>query len=188
VNGDAFADVIVGADYYHNGQQAEGGGFVYYGNSAGRRARPRQLRSDGSSRPVQPWGTSWSGDRFSAQLTNTSPGGRQRVKLQVEACPNATAFGDPACSTATSPSWTDVTTISTGVTLTQAMTGLGSGTLYRWRARTLYAPYSITRPGITAPSNPMHGPWRRLSGQGLEADVRVLDSDLIFADGFEAGP
>ena len=43
----------------------------------------------------------------------------------------------------------------------------------------------MTQAGITPAPNPQHGPWRRLSGQALEADVRILDPDLIFADGFE---
>jgi hypothetical protein len=108
------------------------------------------------------------------------------VRLQVQACPQGVAFGDAACATATSPAWTDVTTLSAGVTLTQPLAGLAARTLHRWRARTLYATYSATQPGVTAPPSPAHGPWRRLLGQGQEADVRTVDLDLIFADGFEA--
>jgi hypothetical protein len=35
VNGDGLADVIVGANYYTNGQNSEGAAFLYYGNLAG---------------------------------------------------------------------------------------------------------------------------------------------------------
>jgi hypothetical protein len=35
VNGDGFADVIVGADYYDNGQTDEGAAFIYHGSSSG---------------------------------------------------------------------------------------------------------------------------------------------------------
>ncbi|MBS1519259.1 MAG: FG-GAP repeat protein [Bacteroidetes bacterium] len=35
VNGDGYSDVIVGARYYTNGQQSEGGAFVYYGSETG---------------------------------------------------------------------------------------------------------------------------------------------------------
>jgi hypothetical protein len=63
------------------------------------------------------------------------------------------------------------------VTLTQTLAGLAEGTLYRWRARVLYAPYSVTQSGITAPPNPAHGPWRRLFGQALEGDVRISSED-----------
>ena len=35
VNGDGFADVIVGAPFYDNGQPLEGRVFVYHGSAAG---------------------------------------------------------------------------------------------------------------------------------------------------------
>ena len=35
VNGDGYADVIVGAHYYDNGEPAEGRAFVYYGSASG---------------------------------------------------------------------------------------------------------------------------------------------------------
>ncbi|MEW5988264.1 MAG: integrin alpha [Chloroflexota bacterium] len=37
VNGDGYADVIVGATYYDNGQSDEGGAFVYHGSDTGLR-------------------------------------------------------------------------------------------------------------------------------------------------------
>jgi hypothetical protein len=66
-----------------------------------------------------------------------------------------------------------------------AISGLTDGALYRWRARLLYAPSSVTQPGITAPPKPAHGPWRRVGAQSFEGDIRVgLDSDL---DGLRDG-
>jgi hypothetical protein len=38
----------------------------------------------------------------------------------------------------------------------------------------LHAPFSVTEPGIDAPPNPAHGPWRRVSGQAVEADIRTV--------------
>jgi hypothetical protein len=85
-----------------------------------------------------------------------------------------------SCVIHQSGSWTDVTATPGGVVLTETPTGLTEGTLYRWRARVLYAPFSITETGITEPPNPAHGPWRRLSGQADEADIRVLpEPDLV---------
>jgi transposase len=71
---------------------------------------------------------------------------------------------------------------SSGQALSQfaAARGLKAGRLSRWARRL------GRRAGVTAPPNPAHGPWRRLFGQGEEADVRTVDLDLIFADGFEA--
>ena len=40
VNGDGYADVIVGAPYYDNGQVDEGRAFVYHGSAAGLSAAP----------------------------------------------------------------------------------------------------------------------------------------------------
>jgi len=40
VNGDGFGDVIVGAPHYHNGQNMEGGAFVYHGSATGLKPLP----------------------------------------------------------------------------------------------------------------------------------------------------
>ena len=40
VNGDGYADVIVGAPDYDNGQTDEGRAFVYLGSAAGLACRP----------------------------------------------------------------------------------------------------------------------------------------------------
>jgi hypothetical protein len=132
------------------------------------------MRGNGSGVPVQPWGFSYAGRRFEAQLRATDPMGRGRVKLQVEACPSGAPFGDAACLTDTAADWTDLTTATSGVTLTEIVTGLDPGTLYRWRARVLYAHQTVTASGINPPLHPAHGPWRRLMGQAVEADLRTL--------------
>jgi hypothetical protein len=138
------------------------------------------MRGDGSGVPVQPWGLSHAGGGFEVQMRATDPMGRGRVKLQVEACPPGTPYGDAACLVDTAAAWTDVTTATSGVTLTETVTGLNPDTLYRWRARVLYAPLHVTESGITPPPNPAHGPWRRLMGQAVEADLRTQLSWEIF--------
>jgi hypothetical protein len=67
-----------------------------------------------------------------------------------------------------------VTATPGGVPLSTTVSGLTAETLYRWRARVLYAPFGVTETGITPPPNPAHGPWRRVSAQAVEADVRTL--------------
>lgn len=167
VNGDGFADVIVGVFSYDNGQTDEGAALVYHGNSDGRPVLAGQFRGNGDTTPVQPWGISYDSDDFQVQMIATHPDGLGRVKLEVEYCGPGVPFGDVSCGTVISSTWTD-TTLS-GVNLTETISGLTADTLYRWRARVLYAPYT----GITSPINPAHGPWRRLSGQNSEADIRV---------------
>jgi hypothetical protein len=182
VNGDGYADVIAGAPYYDTTQGSHGAAFLFLGNGGGRPVLAQQLRGDTSSQPVQPWGRSYDRDAFKVSLRGTHPEGRGRVKLEVEHCQAGLAFGDPGCGVHVGESWTDVTPSSEGVTLIETIGGLASGALYRWRARVLHAPYSVSESGVTAPAHPAHGPWRRLSAQAGEADLRVLgpacDDDL----------
>jgi hypothetical protein len=66
-----------------------------------------------------------------------------------------------------------VTATASGIVLATNVSGLQGETLYRWRTRVLYAPYTVLRTGITPPPNPAHGPWRRFQAQAFEADVRT---------------
>jgi len=169
VNGDGYADVVVGARDYPNGN-AQGRAYVYLGGE-GRPVLAHQERVDGSGTLVQPWGLSHNRDTFQVQMLATDPMGRGRVKLQVQACPPGVPFGGVNCLERTSAIWADVGTTTRGITLTTSITGLADNTLYRWRARVLYAPYHVDL--VAPPPNPAHGPWRRLFGQGLEADLRA---------------
>jgi len=191
VNGDGYADVIVGARHYDAGQNNEGAAFVFLGNGDGdgRPVVARQLRGDASGTPAHPWGGSYSADAFEVRVRATHPEGRGRVKLEVETCEAGLAFGDVSCASQTAASWSDVTATSGGVELGENISGLTEDMLYRWRARVLYAPYSVTEAGITSPPNPAHGPWRRLMGQAEEADLRTnqdTDGDGLI-DLFETG-
>ena len=186
VNGDGFADVIVGARFYDNGQTNEGAAFVYFGTARGRLVLASQYRGDGSS-PVQPWGLSQQADGFVVSLEATSPRGRERARLQLEACPNGAPFGSLLCNVYTATTWTDLGTNPLGSTLVLPATGLTVDRVYHWRARVQYAALRVTAPGIVAPPNPATGPWRRLQANADVADIRTNTppSPLIFADGFE---
>jgi hypothetical protein len=181
VDGDGYADVIVGAPGYDAGQSEEGAAFVFRGNGlgGGRPVLARQHRGDGSGTPVQPWGRSndappsEGADTFQVGMRATHPEGRGRVKLEVEYCPAGQPFGDVSCGSQVGSSWNDSTATPGGVTLTETVSGLSEWELYRWRARVLYAPYSVKNSGITPPPNPAHGPWRRISAQAEEADILI---------------
>jgi hypothetical protein len=183
VNGDGYADVIVGATDYDAGETDEGAAFLFLGNAsaAGRPVVTRQLRGVAGSIPVEPWGASFAVDRFKFQMAATHPMGRERVKLESEICPPGVAFGDPSCSSQRSPSWIDVSPTPGGVLLSETISGLTENSLYRWRARVLYAPLSVTEVEITPPPNPAHGPWRRVSAQSVEADVRTIPEPGMLA-------
>jgi hypothetical protein len=55
VNGDGFSDVIIGADYYANGQDYEGGAFVYHGSGAGLGAAGTPGNADWSYESDRVW-------------------------------------------------------------------------------------------------------------------------------------
>jgi hypothetical protein len=167
VDGDGYADVIVGAPGYEGGRA-----YVYAGGSetAARPQLVRQLTGDGL--PVQKWGLSYSSDRFRVAAVSVDADGRKRVKLEVENCPWGVPFGSVSCTKAVSPTWMDTGAHPNGASFDELLTSVPGG-LRKWRARTLVAPFNVTKPGITAPPKPAHGPWRRFQAQVGEADVRV---------------
>jgi FG-GAP repeat len=175
LDGDGFADVIVGAPALDSGQTDEGAAFLFNGGG-GLPARLNLVRQQSgipAAALVQPWGMSLASDRFRVSAKAIDAGGRQRVKLEVEHCPFGVPFGSGTCVKTTSPIWTDAGANPNGVTLTNEVTSVPTG-LRRWRARTLVAPFNVTQAGITAPPNPAHGPWRRFQSQLAEADLRVM--------------
>jgi hypothetical protein len=175
VNGDGFGDVLVGAYAYDAGQTDEGAVFVFLGNTRpGREVVAQQSRGDLSLVPVQPSGGSGAPDSFVVEITATHPDGRGRVKLEVEYCPPGVPFGDASCGSHESAGWALVTPPAAQARVVEQVGGLAASTLYRWRARVLYAASSVTQAGISAPPNPPHGPWRRLDAQWREGDVRTV--------------
>jgi hypothetical protein len=181
VNGDGFADIIAGAPSRDEPVDTAGKAYLYSGNiEPGRPVLPQQARADGSRVPVQPWGVAHVADGFYLGVWATDPMGRGRVKLEVEACPPSVPFGDAACTVHQSSMWKDVTATESGTRVQTTISGLEMETLYRWRARVLYAPFGVLRAGITPPPNPAHGPWRRLQAQAFEADIRTAEGWRVF--------
>jgi hypothetical protein len=187
VNGDGFADVIVGAPYFDSPQSDAGGAFVFLGGGGrtGRGIRPQQSRGDGSGQPVQPWNHSHEPDGFEVGMIAVDPAGRGRVKIEVESCPPGSPFGSAGCTRTISNTWTDVGVAPSGVPITRDLVA-SPQSLYRWRVRTLRAAASVTKPGIAASPNPAHGPWRRLQSQTIDADIRT--AALPMAVGFTRAP
>jgi len=189
VNGDGYADVIVGAFNYYGPERREGAAFVFLGGggTTGRPTLARQRRGNGSGTPVQPWGGACGGGTVGLGMRGTDPWGRGRVKLEAEYCPAGFAFGAPQCGHYVSGIWQDVTATAGGVSMKEPILGLAASTLYHWRARVLHAPFGVIQPGITAPPNPAHGPWRRLLGQAVEADVRTGTASMAVEPPLQPG-
>jgi hypothetical protein len=168
VNGDGYADFLTYSPAYDAGETDESVAFLFLGNNNtdGRSLLVKQLRG-GSSTVVQPWGKSVSSSAYKVSVNASHPAGTGRVRLQIQTCAAGLAFGHGSCTT-TNGSWTDVDGGSPEAVLTETVGSLSSGTLYHWRARVQHAPATGT-----IPSNPGHGPWLRVGGQAVEADVRV---------------
>jgi hypothetical protein len=182
VNGDGYADVIVGAHGYDGGQTNEGRAFVYYGNGGmGLSLKPRQRRADDSG-PIAPLGLS-EGNAFRLALLGRTPFGRGLVKLEWEVKPLGTPFsGSGTYQTA----WLDSGTA--GVEFNELVSGLSEGTVYHWRVRLRYHP-------VTAPfqqcSRWLTMPWNGWQEQDLRTGsvsvTLVMFSTATYSVGEGAG-
>jgi hypothetical protein len=154
VNGDGYAEVIVGANQYDNGEIDEGQAFLYYGNDGpGLALRPQQRRADGLA-PIAPGGRSREPGSFSLAALGRTPFGRGRVWLEWEIKP----LGQPFDGTGTGQGvGSDSGTAGAG--LDDLITGLEPGP-HHWRMRLRYDP--VTSPFQTA------GRWFTVPWNGWE--------------------
>ncbi|MEZ4647652.1 MAG: FG-GAP-like repeat-containing protein [Candidatus Eisenbacteria bacterium] len=149
LNGDGFADVVVGAPEYDYSANDAGAIFAYLGNAeAGEGAldiRPQQKTTSGN---VISWrGMSDSPTQFDLAIHGRSPAGRQRVRAEWQVAEIGTALEGQPIATG---SWNDtgVPTVELGsvAAIEEPVSGLSPETVYHWRVRTrtrsLYAPYT----------------------------------------------
>ena len=176
VNGDGYADVIVGAPYYDNPQTDEGSAFLYCGNSgSGISLNPRQRRSDDNS-PIARLGRSDLCDSFRLALLGRTPFGRSKTKLQWEVKLLGTPFNGAGLHE--SVDWTDADTA--GAQMSELVTGLSPDALYHWRVRLHY------HPAITPFRQ--YGRWLTMPWNGWqEADLRTGKRPVIYVDADASG-
>lgn len=161
VNGDGYAEVIIGAYQYDNGSTNEGSAFLYYGNGGrGLSLRPEQRRADNAA-PIGRLNNSDREDRFRLAALGRTPMGRSRVRMQWEVKP----FGVTLNGTGLQQSAL-VDTGVVGANLSELATGLAQGNQYHWRMRLVY--------------DAARDPWYRASrwftpanSGWQEADVRI---------------
>jgi hypothetical protein len=161
VNGDGYAEVLIGAPHYTNGQSKEGQVSFYYGNGrAGVPLVPRQLDNSGGA-PIAPLGLLQTDLKL--EITARTPTGRGKVKL-VSDVNHLSAPFNGAWNTASS--WSD--TGVSGVVLQATDTSLGLAESYHWRVRLRYNL-------ITNPFNPPNSRWIHMPWNGWnEADLRTV--------------
>ncbi len=163
VNGDGYADVIVGAYFYDNGETDEGRAFVYYGNASdGLEIDPQQRRADDSV-PVAPGGQSISPTQARLAALARTPFGRSQVRLQWEVKPEGTAFNGSGLGQS---AWQEGGTA--GYAFNSLVTGLSFERRYHWRVRIAGRPAgAATNSAVTYRSRWLYGGtfFTALSGQ-----------------------
>jgi FG-GAP repeat/FG-GAP-like repeat len=179
INGDGFADAVVGAPAMDSLGVDDGTAMLFFGNTHGRMVTADQFNA--SLTPVSNWGLSGSADGYAVAMDVTSPRGRERGRIEVETCPSTRAFGAPQCTRFLSSGWIDLGLA--GAAQDAQVTGLDLNSVHHWRARAQYLPFTAASAGIVAPPQPMVGTWRRMESMADVANVRI--SDFLFGNGFE---
>lgn len=171
IDGDGFADIVIGAPLYNDEYTDEGIAFAYYGGGgSGMRANTRQYQNDLAT-PLAPNGRSGHEQQAGLGLYATSFLGRQKGKLVYEYMTQGQPFSGALLQFSVEKSgeqisFTDLGT--TGADLRELVTGLSSGSVYKWRARVMYDP-------VTAITGQVYGPWR------------FMPNDLVADGGFRCG-
>jgi hypothetical protein len=164
VNGDGFADTIVGA----SGQASA---FVYFGNGGdGFNRIPRQARTNGTT-PIGLLGKSDSETAFRLWERGHTPAGRGKVRLQYEVKPLGTPFnGTGLVSSALENTGTPGGSGS-AVSFNEPITGLSEGTFYHWRSRIVSSEVFFPR-----------SPWISLAGNSV-TEMKLRTSGCVDRDG-----
>ncbi len=165
VNGDGYAEAIIGAPLCDVEASDTGNAYLHYGNDgAGKAMRPRQMRTD-SAAQVASLSASDSPNAIQLRLNGLMPLGREKVKLHWQVAPLGTAFAASSGVISGTTSWTD--TLPSGLTFIQEVSGLTSDTPYHWRVRLLYR---HNRLGQVA-SRWIHIPWNGWQEQDFRASA-----------------
>ncbi len=172
VNGDGYADVIVGAEDYDDGEPSEGAAFLYYGGGGAGPSLVPQSWQPAEDVPISPLGRSSATDRVRLRLRGRSPFAGGRAKLEWEVEPLGTLFDGRGLGR--SASWIRLS--GSVPQYTQTVSSLDARTPYHWRVRLRYEPASL-------PYKP-HSRWLTVPLDGWnETDLRTEAPDND-ADGY----
>jgi FG-GAP repeat protein/VCBS repeat protein len=168
VNGDGYADVIVGAT---SGFPGGIGAVVYYGNNGGGRFsfNPRQGRTDDTA-PITLLGESDSQTAFRLNA-DASFGGSGTLSLQWEVKPLGTPFNGTGLGSSTPQEIGPRASVKSASSFSELVSGLSEGTFYHWRARVVS-------------SDPLfpHSPWMSLQGNSI-TETKFRTAGCVDRDG-----
>jgi hypothetical protein len=172
VNGDGYADVIVGAPNYQRSSELldEGQAFLYYGNDGpGVSLAPRQVRALQGLvyGPIAHLGASSFGRGFALMATMRTPFGRGAVMPELEVKSLGTSF-DGNNTFAPGVYYN----VDPGTTRTATIWDLFPGASYHWRLRICYHP--ATTPWMPC-SRWLTVPWNGWN----EKDLRTRGSAIL---------
>jgi hypothetical protein len=139
VNGDGYAEILVGSPAYTEDHTGEGAVFLFHGNGAkGIPMLPRQMRVDETA-PIAHRCKSDETDGFRISLMGKTPFGRGKVCMELEIKSLSQIFTGTALFH--TGLWQD--TGINGYTFNQWLTDSVEGQVYHWRGRIKYKPGNI---------------------------------------------
>jgi hypothetical protein len=157
VNGDGYADIVVGAPQYNKDYSGEGQVFLYYGNGRpGVDMKLLQVQPIGVL-PIQPLGWSNMMDMVAVVMRGRTPFGRGLFRAELEVRPLGVSFSEMNDYGV----WIDS---GHGYVTLYALDHLEAGTHYHWRVRLRYHPAKIP---YQTYGRWMHMPWNGWNEQDL---------------------
>ncbi len=173
VNGDGYSDVIVGANYYDNGQSNEGAAFLYLGNNGG--ANNLGVLKDYDDNLSSLYTSSSFADaNRGVGLTSKSFLGRQKAKLVYETKAGGNSFSGSPVTTGVTTTGSQASYSDLGTSGTELKTTYAKNNFLRVRLK--YDP-------VTSITGQVYSPWRYMTNYKLSNTP--LPVDLTY---FEAQP
>jgi hypothetical protein len=188
INGDGFADVLVGVPSFDTRVIVDGGWtFGFLGNASadvdfGRDRIPRQARSNNAA-PIGLLGKSQFQNGFLLKALGRTPAGRGKVWFEAEVKPLGEPFdGEDLAQSPRLDTGVPVMVVGSAVPLANNVFGVQNNTSYRWRLRLRSSsPFFPGTPWLTMPGNAATETDLRTGGVqvGIEEPAQVATPFML---------